>query len=171
MHTKGIESFSEVSQPKNRNIVTAIRELQCSQVAMWVEFQALRQETFIPQAPQGGQGSWGSPYLTKEDITAILFKAKKAESDVYIDTKLPYSKEVVGKPYPANYTPPIFSKYDGMVGNAKEHIRWYVDALMAHSYDHELRLKEFSKSLECRAFTWYTSLALGSVLSWNNMAT
>lgn len=28
-----------------------------------------------------------------------------------------------------------------------------------------------SKSLEGRAFTWYTSLLLGSVLSWNDTAT
>ena len=47
----------------------------------------------------------------------------------------------------------------------------YVDALIAHSHDHELRLKEFSKSLEGRVFTWYTSLSLGSILSWNDMAT
>ena len=43
--------------------------------------------------------------------------------------------------------------------------------LTAHSYDHELRLKEFFRSLEGRAFTWYTSVALGLVLSWNDLAT
>ena len=84
---------------------------------MWAEFQALRQETFIPQAPQGGQGPWGSLYLTKEDISAILFEAKKAESTIYIDTRPFYSEEVVSKPYPANYTPSIFPKCDGMAGN------------------------------------------------------
>ena len=52
------------------------------------------------------------------------------------------------KPYLANYTPLIFPKYDGMIWNAKEHIRKYVDALTTHSHNHELRLKEFSKSLE-----------------------
>ena len=57
-----------------------------------------------------------------------------------------------------------------MTGNAREHIRQYVDALTAHSHDHELRLREFFKSLEGCAFTWYTSLALGSVLSWNDLA-
>lgn len=79
------------------------------------------------------------------------------------------------KPYLANYTPPIFPKYDDMIGNAKEHIRRYVDALTAHfhdhEYDHELRLMGFSKSLEGRAFTWYTRLLPGLVLSWNDMAT
>lgn len=109
--------------------------------------------------------------MTKEDISTISFEAKKLESTVYIDTRPSYPEEVAGRPYPANYTLPIFSKYDSMIGNAREHIRWYVDALMVHSHDHELRLREFSRSLEGRAFTWYTSLALGSVLSWNDLAT
>nr|POE69226.1 hypothetical protein CFP56_74650 [Quercus suber] len=39
----------------------------------------------------------------------------------------PYPKEIARRPYPANYTPPIFPKYDGMTWNAREHIRWYVD--------------------------------------------
>ena len=93
------------------------------------------------------------------------------ESVVYVDTRPSYLEEIVWKPYLANYTPPIFLKYDGITGNTREHIRWYVDALIAHSHDHELRLREFSKSLESRAFTWYTSFAPGSILSWNDLAT
>ena len=145
--------------------MATIEGLQCSQTTMWAEFQSLRQETSIPQAPQGGQRLQGSPYLTKEDIYAILFKAKKIESTVYVDTRPPYSEEAFGKPYPINYTPLIFPKYDGITGNAREHIRWYVNAPMAHFHIHTLRLREFSKLLEGHAFTWYTSPALGSVLS------
>ena len=100
-----------------------------------------------------------------------MFEAKKAESTVYVDTKPPYSEEVAGKPYPVNYTPSIFPKYDGIAGNPREHIKQYIDALTAHSYDHELRLKEFSKSIEGRAFTWYIGFALRSILSWIDMAT
>ena len=121
----------------------------------------------VPSQPKGPQAS---PYLTREDIAAILLKTKKAESSTYIDTR-PYPEEMFRKSYPTNYTPPIFPKYDGMVGNAREHIRRYVDALTAHSHDHKLRLREFSKSLEGHAFTWYTSLLLGLILSWNDMAT
>ena len=129
------------------------------------------QEIAIPQAPQGGQVPHRSLYQTKEDIHAILFKAKKMESAAYVDTRPPYPKRIARKPYPANYTPPIFLKYDGITGNAKEHIRQYADVLMAHSHNHKLRLREFSKSLEGRAFTWNTILALGPVLSWNDLAT
>ena len=93
------------------------------------------------------------------------------ESVVYVDTRPSYHEEKARKPHAANYTPPIFPKYDGMTRNAKEHIRRYIDALTAHSYDHELRLREFSKSLKGRAFTWYANLALRSILSWNDLAT
>ena len=92
------------------------------------------------------------------------------ESAVYIDTRPPYLEEIVGKPYPANYTPPIFLKYNGIMGNIREHIRRNVDALTTHSHDHEPRFREFSKSLESKAFTWYTSLAPRSILSWNDLA-
>jgi len=93
------------------------------------------------------------------------------KSSAYIDTRPPYLEEMARKPYPTNYMPPIFPKYDGMIGNARDHIRRYVDALTTQSHDHELRLREFSKSLEGRAFTWYTSLLPGLVLSSNDMAT
>ena len=123
------------------------------------------------RVPLQHEGPQASPYLNREDITAILFEVKKAESTFYIDTRPSYPEEMASRPYLVNYTPPIFPKYDGMIRNAKEHIKQYVDALKAHSHDHELRLKEFSKSLEGHAFNWYTSLALRSVLNWNDMAT
>ena len=68
------------------------------------------------------------------------------ESAVYIDTRPPYPKEIARKPYPAKYTPPIFPNYDSIKGNARERIRQYVNVLTTHSHDHELRLREFSKS-------------------------
>lgn len=100
-----------------------------------------------------------------------MLEARKAESSTYIDTRPPHLEEMARKPYPTNYIAPISPKYDGMVGDAREHIRRYVGALIARSHNHELRLREFSKSLEGHAFTWYTSLLPGSVLSWNDMAT
>ena len=63
-------------------------------------------------------------------------------SSAYIDIRPFHPKEMARRSYPTNCTPSIFPKYDGLVGNAREHIRRYVDALTAHSHDHELRLKE-----------------------------
>ena len=51
MHAEGTKSFGEANQLENRNIMTAIEDLKRFQAAMQVEFQALRQETFIPQPP------------------------------------------------------------------------------------------------------------------------
>lgn len=97
----------------------------------------LNQKQRAPQQPNEPQAS---PYLTREDIEAILLEGRKADSFAYIDTRPSYPEEMARKTYLANYTPFIFPKYDGMIGNTKEHIRRYVDALAAHSHDHELRL-------------------------------
>nr|POE81723.1 hypothetical protein CFP56_58990 [Quercus suber] len=85
---------------------------------------------------------------------------KKMENAVCVDARPPYLEDMAGKLYLANYTPLIFPKYDDITRNARERIRWYVDMLIAYSYDHELRLREFSKSLEGRAFTWFRDLSL-----------
>ena len=97
MHSEGTESSGEAGHLENKNIMAAIEDLQHSQVAMVAEFQSLHQETTIPQVPQGGQGPQGSPYLTKEDISTILFKGKKMESTVYVDTNPSHPEEIVGR--------------------------------------------------------------------------
>ena len=71
----------------------------------------------------------------------------------YVDVRSPYPEVVARKPYPANYISPMFLKYDRRTSNAKEHVRCFVDTLTAHTHDHDLRMKEFSKSLEGRAFS------------------
>ena len=38
MHIEGTKSSGEASQPENKNIVTAIKDLQRFQAAMWAEF-------------------------------------------------------------------------------------------------------------------------------------
>nr|POF08006.1 hypothetical protein CFP56_55320 [Quercus suber] len=88
MHSEGIESSSKASHHENRNTMAIIEDLQRSQAVMLAEFQSLRQEIAIPQAPQ----------------------AKKLENAVYVDTRPPYPEEIAGKPYPVGYTPLIFPK-------------------------------------------------------------
>ena len=78
------------------------------------------------------------------EFLVIPFGLTNAPS-VYIDTRPSYLEEVAKKPYPTNYTSLIFLKHDGVAGNTKEHIQRFMDSLMAHSHDHELRLREYSK--------------------------
>ena len=151
MHFEDAKSSREAGHHEFKGIIATIEDLQRSQAAIQAEFQSLRQETTVPQALQGPQGS---PYLTNEDIHAILFEVKKMESVVYVDTRPLYPKEIARKPYLANYTTPKFTKYNCITWNARKHIKRYVDALTAHSHDHDLRLRKFSKSLEgCKMYS------------------
>jgi hypothetical protein len=97
-------------------------------------------------------------------------EARRIEDSSYVDVWPPYPEVVAQKPYPANYISPMFLKYDGRTANAKEHVRHFVDTLTAHAHNHDLRKKEFSKSLEGCAFSWYDSLAPGSMFGWNDLA-
>ena len=65
MHFEGIRYLGGSAHRESKEMMVAIEELQCSQAAMWAEFQSLHQEITAPQAPQGPQGSL---YLTREDI-------------------------------------------------------------------------------------------------------
>nr|POE70714.1 hypothetical protein CFP56_49104 [Quercus suber] len=78
-----------------------------------------------------------------EDIAPILPEARKAESFAYINTRPPYPEKMARKPYSTNYTPFIFPKYDGMMGNASEHIRRFRDlSLICYDLIEEERLMD-----------------------------
>ena len=79
----------------------------------------------------------------------------------------PHLAEIFCKLYLAGYEAPHFTLFDGKKGNPKEHVNRFLDAMGSHARDHDLRLKEFSKSLTDRAYTWYTSLTPGSIQNWN----
>ena len=45
----------------------------------------------------------------------------------------------------------------------------FIDTLSQYATNEDLCLREFSKSLCDRAYTWYTGLKLGSILTWDDM--
>uniref|UniRef100_A0A2N9I7Z0 RNA-directed DNA polymerase n=1 Tax=Fagus sylvatica TaxID=28930 RepID=A0A2N9I7Z0_FAGSY len=49
------------------------------------------------------------------------------------------------------------------------HISKFIDSMGAYAGDGDLCLREFSKSLDDRAYTWYTTLPPGSVKTWEDM--
>ncbi|XP_028062254.1 uncharacterized protein LOC114265633 [Camellia sinensis] len=67
------------------------------------------------------------------------------------------------------YTVPKFVHFDGRKGNAREHVLRFLDALGVHREDRNLRIREFSKSLTDRAFSWYANLAAGFISSWEDL--
>ena len=92
-----------------------------------------------------------------------------AKNQQSIVRRPPYPIELLDKPYPKNYKTPIFVNYDGRKGNAIEHVNKFLDTVGQHAGNEELCLREFSKSLTDRAYTWYTRLPPGSIRTWDEM--
>ncbi|KAB2600282.1 hypothetical protein D8674_010553 [Pyrus ussuriensis x Pyrus communis] len=72
-------------------------------------------------------------------------------------------------PYPKRYEIPNLVLFNRMNDNPKEHISCFIDALCPHADDYNLCLREFSKSLTDRAYTWYTTLAPSFIRKWVNL--
>jgi hypothetical protein len=62
-----------------------------------------------------------------------------------------------------------FTQYNGHKGNTTEHVSKFLDAMVPHAGNGNLCLREFSKSLTDRAYTWYTTLKSDSVRTWDDM--
>ena len=62
-----------------------------------------------------------------------------------------------------------FAQYDGRKGSAVEYVSKFIDTLGPYAADKDLCLREFSKSLCDRAYTWYIGLKPGSILTWDHM--
>uniref|UniRef100_A0A2N9J1Q1 Uncharacterized protein n=1 Tax=Fagus sylvatica TaxID=28930 RepID=A0A2N9J1Q1_FAGSY len=67
------------------------------------------------------------------------------------------------------YDTPVFALFDGRKGSAMEHISKFLDSMGPFAANGDLCLREFSKSLVDRAYTWYTVLPAGSIRTWEDM--
>ncbi|XP_062021382.1 uncharacterized protein LOC133737940 [Rosa rugosa] len=113
----------------------------------------------------------GPSFVTQEDVVAILEKEfHRANEDWKYIPQPPYPSSLTSLPYPKGYETLNFVLFDGRKGSPKEHISRFIDALGPHAGNHNLRLREFSKTLTDRAYTWYTTLAAGSVRTWEELA-
>uniref|UniRef100_A0A2N9II49 Retrotransposon gag domain-containing protein n=1 Tax=Fagus sylvatica TaxID=28930 RepID=A0A2N9II49_FAGSY len=83
--------------------------------------------------------------------------------------KPPYPIELLKEPYPEKYETPTFALFDGRKGSAIEHISKFLDSMGPFAAHGELCLREFSKSLVDRAYTWYTVLPVESIRTWEDM--
>ena len=81
-----------------------------------------------------------------------------------------YSPEIACRPHPPRYQVSTFRKFDES-GIAREHLMSFVDDLVVHKENRELKVKEFSKSLTGCIFTWYTKLRSKSIDTWEELAT
>ncbi|XP_061998968.1 uncharacterized protein LOC133716276 [Rosa rugosa] len=110
-------------------------------------------------------------FVTQDDVVAMLEKElRRSSEDWKYAPQLPYPSSKMHLAYPKNYERPTFTLFDGRKGSPKEHISRFLDALGPHASNHNLRLREFSKTFTDRAYTWYTTLDPGCIRSWDEMA-
>uniref|UniRef100_A0A2N9FE69 Uncharacterized protein n=1 Tax=Fagus sylvatica TaxID=28930 RepID=A0A2N9FE69_FAGSY len=104
-------------------------------------------------------------FVTMIDVANLLKQEREKnpkEPRLFVK-KPPYPTEWLKQPYPEKYVIPTFSRFDGRKGSALVHISKFIDSMGAYAGNGDLCLREFSKSLDDRAYTWYTTLPPGSV--------
>ena len=109
-------------------------------------------------------------FITMAEIVALLEQERaRTPKERFYARRPSYLLRVLSKPYPERYEPRAFAQYDGSKGSAVEHVSKFIDTLGPYATDKDLYLREFSKSLCDRAYTWYIGLKPGSILTWDDM--
>uniref|UniRef100_A0A2N9GDZ7 Integrase catalytic domain-containing protein n=1 Tax=Fagus sylvatica TaxID=28930 RepID=A0A2N9GDZ7_FAGSY len=170
--------------PPTNLLLELIQSLQQNQSELAEAIKQLKEKdagTKTPPQNEGGDqekphedsGSHGkeATFVTMSDIADLLKQEREKnpkESRLFV-RKPPYPAELLKQPYPEKYIAPTFSRFDGRKGSALVHISKFVDSMGAYAGNGDLCLREFSKSLDDRAYTWYTTLPPGSVKVWEDM--
>ena len=110
-------------------------------------------------------------YLTLTDVSALLEQEREKLSRVpkQFSRDPPFPPELLGKPYPKGYEHPKLHHFFGRNKSVVEHINRLVHTMGCYTGDKELCLREFAKSLVDRTYTWYTTLRLGSINTWDEI--
>ena len=98
------------------------------------------------------------------EVAALLKQERdKTPKERFYVRRPPYLLRILSKPYPKRYEPRVFTQYDGRKGSTIEHVSKFIDIVGPYTVDKDLCLREFSKSLCDRVYTWYIDLKPGSI--------
>jgi len=104
----------------------------------------------------------------KEDLAGVL-KSRIDMGGSHLSQK-PYPPEFDFDSYPAGWRVPDFIKSnDDDSSTTWEHVSQYVLQLGEAGLNDALRVRLFSLSLTGTAFSWFSSLAPGSIFNWNQL--
>ena len=130
------------------------------------EHAADREETLVEGVPRNTEQC----FITMAEVAALLEQERaRTPKERFYAQRPPYPPKVLNKLYPERYEPKAFAQYDGRKGSAVEHVSKFIDTLGPYVADEDLCLREFSKSLCDRAYTWYIGLKPGSIPTWDDM--
>uniref|UniRef100_A0A2N9EZ34 RNA-directed DNA polymerase n=1 Tax=Fagus sylvatica TaxID=28930 RepID=A0A2N9EZ34_FAGSY len=112
-----------------------------------------------------------TPFVTMSNVADLLRQERERppKEPRHFVRRPPYPIELLKEPYPEKYDTPVFALFDGRKGSAMEHISKFLDSIGHFAAHGDLCLREFSKSLVDRAYTWYTMLPAGSIRTWEDM--
>ena len=109
-------------------------------------------------------------FITMAEVATLLEQERaKAPKERFYAQKPLYRLRVLSKLYLERYKPRAFTQYDGRKGSAVEHVSKFIDTLGPYVVDKNLCLREFSKSLCDRVYTWYIGLKPRSISTWDDM--
>ncbi|KAI5317664.1 hypothetical protein L3X38_037371 [Prunus dulcis] len=81
----------------------------------------------------------------------------------------PFPSHYDAIPFSKGYQRPIFDKFDGISSLPHEHLAHFYSACGETSQSDALLVRQVVQSLKGSAFTWYTQLPPGSILTWDDM--
>ena len=112
-----------------------------------------------------GSHNKGTTFVMMSNVADLLkqVREKNPNEPRHFVRKPPYPIELLKQPYPEKYIVPTFSRFDGRKRSALVHISKFINSMGAYASNGDLCLREFSKSFDNRAYTWYTTLPPGSV--------
>ena len=112
-----------------------------------------------------------TPFVTMSDVADLLKQERERlpKEPRHFVRRPPYPIKLLKEPYPEKYDTPTFALFDGRKGSAMEHISKFLDSMGPFAAHGDLCLREFSKSLVDKAYTWYTVLPAGSIRTWEDM--
>uniref|UniRef100_A0A2N9GD42 RNA-directed DNA polymerase n=1 Tax=Fagus sylvatica TaxID=28930 RepID=A0A2N9GD42_FAGSY len=170
--------------PPTNLLLELIQSLQQNQSELAEAIKQLKEkDAGAKTPPQNGEENQEKPhqdsgshekeatFVTMSDIADLLKQEREKnpkEPRLFV-RKPPYPAELLKQPYPEKYIAPTFSRFDGRKGSALVHISKFVDSMGAYAGNGDLCLREFSKSLDDRAYTWYTTLPPRSVKVWEDI--
>uniref|UniRef100_A0A2N9FFG8 Integrase catalytic domain-containing protein n=1 Tax=Fagus sylvatica TaxID=28930 RepID=A0A2N9FFG8_FAGSY len=97
-----------------------------------------------------------TPFVTMSDVVDLLKQERERppkEPRHFVRRPL-YPMELLKEPYPEKYDTPTFALFDGRKGSTTEHISKFLDSMGPFAAYGDLCLREFSKSLVDKAYTW-----------------
>ena len=125
----------------------------------------------VEETPTGGVPQNAEQcFITMAEVVALLEQERaRAPKERFYARRPPYPLKVLSKPYLKRYEPRAFAQYDGRKGSDVEYLSKFIDTLSPHAANEDLCLREFSKSLCNRAYTWYIKLKPGSIPTWDDI--